>query len=169
MDEPAGFRDYVAARQRALLRSAWLLTGDWHAAEDVVQAALVRVWPRWNRVAAGGNHDAYVRRAVINTYLTFRRRRWNGEFAAAAPPDRPDPADPYAAVELRDALARVLPSLGRRQRAIVVLRYFDDLSEPRVAEVMGCSVGTVKSQSAKALAKLRAALGPYERIMEGTS
>ena len=166
MDEPAGFRDYVAARQRALLRSAWLLTGDWHAAEDIVQAALVRVWPRWTRVVAGGDPDAYVRRAVINVYLTARRRRWHGEYAAAAPPDRPDPANPYAAVELRDALARVLPALGRRQRAIVVLRYFDDLTEAQVAEVMGCSVGTVKSQSAKALARLRAALGPSERILE---
>ncbi len=169
MDEPAGFRDYVAARQRALLRSAWLLTGDWHAAEDIVQAALVRVWPRWTRVAAGGDPDAYVRRAVVNVYLTARRRRWHGEYAAATPPDRPDPADPYAAVELRDTLARVLPALGRRQRAIVVLRYFDDLTEAQVAEVMGCSIGTVKSQSAKALAKLRAALGPYEPILEEAS
>src|SRR5215467_11437176 len=75
MDEPAGFRDYVAARQRALLRSAWLLTGDWHAAEDIVQTALVRVWPRWTRVAAAGDPDAYVRRAVINAYLSARPRR----------------------------------------------------------------------------------------------
>src|SRR5215468_9029288 len=166
MEEPAGFRDYVAARQRALLRSAWLLTGDWHAAEDIVQAALVRVWPRWTRVAAAGDPDAYVRRAVINAYLSARRRRWHGEYAAAVPPDQPDPADPYAAVELRDALVRVLRALGRRQRAIVVLRYFDDLTEAQVAQVMDCSVGTVKSQSAKALAKLRAALGSYDRILE---
>src|SRR5262245_14628504 len=166
MDEPAGFRDYVAARQRTLLRSAWLLTGDWHAAEDIVQTALVRVWPRWTRLTAAGDPDAYVRRAVINVYLSARRRRWHGEYAAAVPPDRPDPADPYAAVELRDTLARVLPTLGRRQRAIVVLRYFDDLSEPQVAEVMGCSVGTVKSQAARALVRLRAALGPHERILE---
>src|SRR5215467_1471508 len=108
MGEPAGFRDFVAARQRALLRSAWLLTGDWHAAEDIVQAALVRVWPHWTRVLAGGDPDAYVRRAVVNVYLSARRRRWHGEYAVGDPPERPDPTDAYASVELREALARVL-------------------------------------------------------------
>jgi RNA polymerase sigma-70 factor (sigma-E family) len=160
MAEPDGFRDYVAARQRGLLRAAWLLTGDWHSAEDLVQAALVRVWPRWARVAAGGDPDAYVRRVLVNVYLSARRRRWHGEYATGELPDGPTGADEFASVDLRDAVGRALSGLGRRQRAVLVLRYFDDLSEAQVAAAMGCSIGTVKSQSAKALAKLRATLAP---------
>jgi RNA polymerase sigma-70 factor (sigma-E family) len=158
LTEPEGFRDYVAARQRGLLRAAWLMTGDWHAAEDLVQAALVRVWPRWTRVVAAGDPDAYVRRVLVNVYLSARRRRWRGEYPTGALPDPPSGADEFASVDLRDAVARALSALGRRQRAVVVLRYFNDLPEVQVAAVMGCSVGTVKSQSAKALAKLRVAL-----------
>lgn len=158
MAEPDGFRDYVAARQRGLRRAAWLMTGDWHAAEDLVQATLVRVWPRWTRVVEAGDPDAYVHRVLVNVYLSARRRRWHGEYATGTLPDSATGGDEFASVDLRDAVARALSTLGRRQRAVLVLRYFNDLTETQVAAAMECSVGTVKSQSAKALAKLRVAL-----------
>ncbi len=161
MVEPAGFRDYVAARQRALLRSAWLLTGDWQAAEDLVQIALVRVWPRWSRLTESGDADAYVRKTLLNVFLSSRRRRWTGEYATETLPDRPGP-DAYGTVDLRDALARVLRSLGRRQRAVIVLRFFEDLPEAEVAAVMGISLGTVKSQTTKALTRLRAEMEHWD-------
>jgi RNA polymerase sigma-70 factor (sigma-E family) len=156
MREPEGFRDYVAARSTALLRTAWLLTGDWFLAQDLVQDALTRTWLRWDRVQRRDAPDAYVRKVMLSIYLSWRRRRWNGEIAAASLPEMPDPADTYAAADLRQSLQRALAALGARQRAVVVLRFFDDLTETQVADTMGCSVGTVKSQSAKALARLRA-------------
>ncbi len=156
MDEPDGFREYVSARQRALLRSAWLLTGDWAAAEDIVQVALMKVWPRWSRIAAAGNPDGYVRRAVVTTFLSARRRRWTGEYATDALPEHVTPGDAYAAVEHRDQLVRALRQLGRRQRAVLVLRYVEDLTDAQVADLMGCSAATVRSQASRALATIRA-------------
>lgn len=156
MSEPTGFREYVAARQAALLRSAKLLTGDWPAAEDLVQTALVRVWPRWARVTADGTDpDAYVRRVMINTYLTWRRRRWWGERPTGSVPDRATGDDSLARVDLRDVLGRALRDLTPAQRAVVVLRFYEDQSVEQTAELLGCSTGTVKSQAAKALARLR--------------
>jgi RNA polymerase sigma-70 factor (sigma-E family) len=154
-EEPQGFRDFVVARQRALLRTARMLTGNQHAAEDLVQATLERVWPRWERVARDGDPDAYVRRAMINTYASWWRRRWRGERPTAELPETSSSDDAYARADLADALRRVLPTLPPRQRAVLVLRYYEDLSEAATAEALGCSVGTVKSQTAKALARLR--------------
>lgn len=154
-EEPQGFRDFVVARQRALLRTARMLTGNQHAAEDLVQATLERVWPRWQRVARDGDPDAYVRRAMINTYASWWRRRWRGERPTSELPEAPISDDAYARADLADALRRVLPTLPPRQRAVLVLRYYEDLSEAATAEALGCSVGTVKSQTAKALARLR--------------
>src|SRR5690348_11985897 len=108
MAEPPGFREYVEVRQQHFLRVAWLLTGDWHTAEDLLQTTLVAVWPRWTRIVRAGEPDAYVRRALVNRSLTWRRRRWHGEVPAAAPPDAPAIPDDVGAVDLRDALARVL-------------------------------------------------------------
>src|SRR5205814_1929218 len=111
-----------------------------------------------------GDPDAYVRRVLVNVYLSARRRRWHGEYATGVLPDSPSGGDEFASVDLRDAVARALSTLGRRQRAVLVLRYFNDLSETQVAAAMDCSVGTVKSQSAKALAKLRVALATAENF-----
>lgn len=154
-DEPQGFRDYVAARQRALLRTARMLTGNQHTAEDLVQATLERVWPRWQRVARAGDPDAYVRKVLVNTYASWWRRKWRAEQPAGELPESLSGTDEFAHVDLADALRRVLPTLTPKQRAVLVLRYYDDLTEAATAEVLGCSVGTVKSQTAKALARMR--------------
>ena len=157
MDEPAGFREWVGARRRRLLGTARLLTCDTDLAEDLVQAALVKVWPHWERVAAAGEPEQYVRRVLLTTWATWSRRRWRGERPAGW--DLPDDADlagdPADGAALRDAVARLLPLLPAGQRAVLVLRYAEDLTEAQTAQLLGVSVGTVKSQTARALARLR--------------
>lgn len=155
MQEPEGFREFVAARSPALLRSAWLLTGDEALAQDLVQTALARVWPRWSGLAEPGRAEAYVRRVMVTTYTNWRRRRWRAERPTAEMPERAAARDEFAAAEIRHDLAVALATLTPRQRAVVVLRYFEDLTEAQTAAALGCSVGTVKSQTHKALAKLR--------------
>lgn len=152
VDATASFDAFVSARGDALWRSAWLLTGDGQLAEDLVQTALGKSWPSWDRVSATGSFEAYVRRVMFTTYAAWWRRRWNGERPTEHLPEQPSAADP---ADLRHDLATALAELPRGQRAVVVLRYFEDLSEKQTAEVLGCSVGTVKSQSARALARLR--------------
>ncbi len=156
MEAPDGFGDFVAARSAALVRSAWLLTGDEASAQDLVQTALARTWVRWDRVVRQEAPEGYVRRVMVTTYLSWRRRRWHGEVPTESVPEHPGPEDPFLEADVRRTVAAALAELPRRQRAVVVLRYFDDLTEAQAAEALGCSVGTVKSQSAKALAKLRA-------------
>lgn len=146
------FEEYVAARSPALWRSAWLLTGDRHRAEDLVQTALMKSWRRWHRIKDPAAVDAYVRRAMVTTYTDWWRRRWNGELPTADLPDEVvEPPDPGVR---RDVLA-ALADLPRGQRAVIVLRYFDDLTEAQTAATLGVSVGTVKSQTARALRALR--------------
>lgn len=150
------FDAFVAARGAALWRTAWLLTGDPHRAEDLVQTALGKAWPHWHRVSSGGSFEAYVRKVLFTTYVAWWRRKWNAEVPTAEPPES---ASDRSAVDDQVALqrdvARALAALPRGQRAVVVLRYFDDLTESQAAEVLACSVGTIKSQTAKALAALR--------------
>lgn len=159
-----GVREYLLARQQSLVRTAYLLTGDWQQAEDLVQTAMVKVWPRWSRVVAGGDPDAYVRRVLVTTYATWWRRRWRGERPSDRLPERPVDDGALGAVDDRDALGRLLFELPPRQRAVVVLRFYEDLSEAQAAEVLGCSVGTVKSQTSKALARMRAAVQEREAV-----
>jgi len=151
MDEPEGFRGFVVARSRVLLRAAWLLTGDGGLAQDLVQVALAKTWPRWKSLDAP---ELYVRRAMVTTYLTWRRRRWLGEVASPVLPEVAG-RDEYLQADLRQVVQVALSALPRRQRAVLVLRYFEDLREVDVAKIMGCSVGTVKSQTAKAIVTLR--------------
>lgn len=158
--EPAGFRDFVSARQASLLSAAYVLTGSRPAAEDLVQTALVRVWPHWERVAAGGNAEPYVRKAMLNTYLSWNRRlRFREtELDEGILGDLiEDTRSGRALTQVVDKteVAALLRRLPRRQRAVVVLRYYADLTEPEIAEMLGCSVGTVKSQHSRALATLR--------------
>ena len=153
--EESGFAQFVAARERALQRTAWLLTGDWALAEDLVQTALVRAWPRWERILRRDDPEIYVRRVMLNTWSTWYRRKWRGERPASAMPDTAAAGDMAAEVTVRLAVRQALGSLPRRQRAVLVLRIYDDLSEAQVAEVLDCTVGTVKSTMSRALAKLR--------------
>jgi RNA polymerase sigma-70 factor (sigma-E family) len=145
------FEEFVAA----LWRSAWLLTGDSQKAEDLVQTTLVKCWPRWSRIADGGAVEAYVRRAMLTTYTDWWRRRWTGEVPTGTLPEAGSVGETSLSDDRRD-LVRALATLPRGQRAVLVLRYFEDLTEAQTAEALGISVGTVKSQSARALATLRA-------------
>jgi RNA polymerase sigma-70 factor (sigma-E family) len=144
------FAAFVLHRSDSLLRTAYLLTHDRHLAEDLLQTALAKAWPRWSKI--DGNPEAYVRKIIVNTYATWWRRKWNGESPTE---DLPEPSmlesDASALSDIRTALGR----LPKRQRAVVVLRFFEDLTEAETARVLDCSVGTVKSQTSKALAKLR--------------
>lgn len=162
-NEPEGFRDFVVARSPALLRTAWMLTGDAAAAEDLLQTALARTWPHWDRVV-GGAPDAYVRKAMIRTHANWRLRKWNGETPTRRLVPTGALGNEQAQVDERIVLASALGSLPVRQRQAVVLRFFDDLSVESVAEIMGCSTGTVKSQCSKGLSKLRRALSEVEQI-----
>ena len=153
--EAEGFTQFFEARVRALQRTAWLLTGDWGLAEDLVQTALARCWQRWERICRHGDPEIYVRRVMVNTWSTWSRRRWRGERASDLVPDSPTAQDVAAEVAVRLAVRGALACLTDRQRAAVVLRVFDDLSEAQVAHVLDCAVGTVKSTTRQALAKLR--------------
>jgi RNA polymerase sigma-70 factor (sigma-E family) len=146
------FDGFVAARSAALLRTAYLLTGNHALAEDLLQTALAKSWFAWGRIS--GPPEPYVRRVIATTYATWWRRRWRSEYPTGSLPEQaaPDGTDP---VDQRDALWRALGTLPRRQRAVVVLRYYDDLSEAETAAALGVSRGTVKSQASKALAALR--------------
>jgi RNA polymerase sigma-70 factor (sigma-E family) len=147
------FSEFVLAREQAPQRTAWLLTGDWALAEDLVQTALVRCWPRWQRIR--DDPEFYVRRVMINRWLTWRRRRRRGETPADPMPDGAVPGDMAAETSVRLAVRDALAELTERQRAVLVLRVFDDMTEAAVAQALGCAVGTVKSTAAQALARLR--------------
>ncbi|GAA1032974.1 SigE family RNA polymerase sigma factor [Virgisporangium ochraceum] len=146
------FDAFVANRWPRLLRVAYLLTGDWAGAEDLVQTALVKAWFAWRRI--GGDPEPYVRRIVVTTFVSHRRRRWIGEVPVGTVPDVMG-ADAAAGHADRDLLWRALLRLPAKQRAVLVLRYFEDLSEEQIAATLGVRAGTVKSQASKALARLR--------------
>lgn len=153
MTDEAEFDDFVVARSQALIRSAYLLVQDGGLAEDLVQTALTKAWFAWRRIE---DPEAYVRRIMVTTATSWWRRRWTREMPAGqllADAEVPDPRLEGVAEgqDLWDALGR----LPRRQRAVVVLRYVEDRTEAETASMLGCSVGTVKSQCSKALAKLR--------------
>lgn len=147
------FTAYVRGRQRQLVRFAYLLTGDAHAAEDLVQSALAKVYRRWHAIQT--TPDAYVRRAIVNEHTSWWRRTWRHRETVSSPlvqvAERPATAGPGHDDELWARIA----ALPRQQRAVVVLRYYEDLSEAQTAEVLGCGVGTVKSHTSRALRALR--------------
>jgi RNA polymerase sigma-70 factor (sigma-E family) len=151
----ATFETFVRESSPALARLAFLLTGDRQLGEDLVQTALSKVLPHWSRIVASGDPGPYVRTVMVRTAIGWRRRRWNGEKPANTMPEPTAASDFSAAFDTRERLRAVLATLPIRQRAVVVLRFYEDRSEAEVAELLGCSVGTVKSQAAKALNKLR--------------
>lgn len=163
----AGFEEYVVARRRALLRTAYLLTGDHADAEDLVQTALIKAVPHWRKIA--DDPEPYVRKILARESVTrWRRRRWRELSTDELPPAAPVPSLDEHVVE-REALRRALLSLAPRQRAVVVLRYFDDLTERQTADVLGIAVGTVKSQARDALAVLRRRLPDLEALETGVT
>jgi RNA polymerase sigma-70 factor (sigma-E family) len=157
---PVELEAFLAARSKALFRTAFALTGDWQRAEDLLQTALASCYGRWDRL---DEPEAYVRATMVRAFLGWRRRRWVVEIVtdpietAAGAVGHLDPGQ--TAVELRGALLIALAALPPRQRAVIVLRYYSDLSEAATADVLGVSVGTVKSQASKALAKLHESAG----------
>ncbi|MGW4412567.1 SigE family RNA polymerase sigma factor [Nonomuraea sp. NPDC004702] len=143
------FDNFVASRSDRLLRTAYLLTRDWGTAEDLLQECLVKAWFAWSRIE---EPEAYVRRVLVTTYTSWWRRRWRGEVPSGTLPEEGVPdAERSGREELWEAVGR----LPAKQRAVIVLRFYEDLSVQEVARILGCHDGTVKSQTAKALAKLR--------------
>lgn len=148
------FREFMVGRWPKLVRLAYGLTGDRGLAEDLAQTTLANVYASWSRVSRASNPDTYTIRMLLNANNgRFRKRRVAEQPTEAAPES--GTADPMAAVDQRTVLMSALMELAPRQRATVLLRYFEDLSEAQTAEVLGCSVGTVKSQTSNALARLR--------------
>jgi RNA polymerase sigma-70 factor, ECF subfamily len=153
----ADFRQFVTLRSAALLRTAYLLVGDWSSAEDVLQTALTKTYLAWRRLGEIEAVDAYARKVLVTTATSWWRRRWHGERPADVLPDQggADPANEWVD---REAMWRFVGTLPARQRAVLVLRFYEDLTEVETARVLGINVGTVKSQCARALATLRSRL-----------
>jgi RNA polymerase sigma-70 factor (sigma-E family) len=154
-DRDAEFTAYLSARQPSLLRTAYLLTGDRHQAEDILQTSLAKLYLAWDKVNDRGSIDAYVRRIMVNENNSLWRRPWKKrEYAAEVLPEGEAHHDVYDE-GLSAALWEVVQSLPPKARAVVVLRYYEQMSEAETADVLGISVGTVKSQCSRALAALR--------------
>lgn len=153
------FSEYAAARWGSLFRTAYLLTGDHGLAEDLMQTALIKCYVAWPRLRASESADAYVRKALTNTYISWRRKKsWGREHPTDELPDS-GVGDNTVGVPVRQVVMTALQQLAPKQRAVVVLRFYEDLGVEQVANTLGCSTGTVKSQTSDALAKLRNILG----------
>jgi RNA polymerase sigma-70 factor (ECF subfamily) len=152
------FREFVTDRSSALLRTAYLLAGDWATAEDLLQISLTKTYLAWKRLGRIDAIEPYTRKVLVNTATSWWRRRWHGEKPTETLPERVA-ADGLEERLERDALWRHVRELPARQRAVLVLRFYEDQSEAETARVLGVSVGTVKSQCSRALATLRRRLG----------
>lgn len=170
----ASYREFVVTRRRALLRTAFLLAGDWHLAEDLVQDTLAKLYVAWRRVQRRDEVDAYARKVLLNAFIDTKRRPWRRErtMAVTEPGAPSPPGEPSAVLSgssgdpaerddptLRQRLLQTLAAVPPRQRAVLVLRFWEDLSVEQVAGLLNCSSGTVKSQTAKGLERLRGLLG----------
>ncbi|MDW3845774.1 SigE family RNA polymerase sigma factor [Micromonospora sp. BRA006-A] len=152
------FREFVAARSGALLRTAYLLAGDWATAEDLLQTALTKTYLAWKRLGGIEAIEPYARRVMVNTSTSWWRRRWHGERPTEVLPERAGVDEIEQQLD-RDALWRHLQALPARQRAVLVLRFYEDMSEAQTAALLEISPGTVKSQTSRALNTLRRRLG----------
>jgi RNA polymerase sigma-70 factor (sigma-E family) len=165
VDRDASFREFVQRRGPALSRVAYLLTGDHQLAEDLLQTALTRSVPRWSRLVAAGDPEAYVRRIMVNERTTWwRRGRYERVGHIDLGPEPAAAADEADRVALRASLVAALSRLTPRQRTVLVLRFYADLSVEETAHALGCSIGTVKSTTSDALSRLRAATGDLWRV-----
>jgi RNA polymerase sigma-70 factor (sigma-E family) len=156
MECPEEFTEFAAAEMVRLRRTAYLLCGDWHTAEDLTQIALTRTLLAWRRISLRKNAHAYAHRTLVNAYLGQRRTMKSGEIPVGC---LPEPVGPSDTTELRVVLMGALATLPPQARAVVVLRYWEDMSVEQVADILRLSSGTVKSQSARSLKKLRDSLG----------
>ena len=156
--EARAFHEFVEARSASLLRTAYLMVGDYQLAQDLVQESLVKTYMAWRRLRDVGNAEAYARRVMVTTSISWRRRRSFGELSVEVLPEvvAADAADVVAA---EADLWTQLQALPPRQRVAVVLRHWEDLSEAQTADLMGCSVGSVKRHVSHGLAKLRNRMG----------
>jgi RNA polymerase sigma-70 factor (sigma-E family) len=156
----AAFAEFALARAGALHRAAYLMVGDAHLAQDLVQEALTKTYVAWPRLRDPRNAEAYCRKAITTTAISwFRRKGWDNERPTEHLPDCAASRDADSGIAARDEVWQALHDLPPRQRAALVLRYYDDLTEAQTADVMGCAVGTVKSQVSAGLRKLRERLG----------
>jgi RNA polymerase sigma-70 factor (sigma-E family) len=155
----ADFAAFVRRRARHHLRTAVLLTGDWHTAEDLVQTCLVKLYRVWPRLDTRMDPDGYLRRMLINTHRSWWRVRWRREAPVASIPDRAGAADGQDLHALGETVRQALAALPARQRAALVLRFLEDLPEAQVADLLGCSVGTVKTHTHRGISRLRQLLG----------
>lgn len=149
------FAAFVAARSGALLRTAYLVTGHRHEAEDLLQTALAKTYLGWARIESEQNVEAYVRRSLVTTHISWWRRHRNRERLVDAEPATIDRTSADSDLAERDWMWRALAGLPLRQRTVLVLRYYEELSESEIAHVMGCSTGTVKTHASRGLATLR--------------
>jgi RNA polymerase sigma-70 factor (sigma-E family) len=153
-DDDAAFREYVLTRGAALLRMATMLTGNRADAEDLVQAALAKTYLAWSKINDRAALDAYVRRAIVNTHISWWRRRRLEEYPTDELPDQVV-ADHARESDTAEVVRRALDRLPQRMRAAVMLRYFEDMTEQEIAATLGISLGTVKSTVSRAVARLR--------------
>ncbi len=166
----AEFTAFAAASFPALRRTAFLMVADWHLAEDVVQAALIGMYRQWDRIEQSYGPGPYARRAVVNAAISELRRPHRRENLTGEPPERPTTDQTALVVASLDRrVAEALRALPPRQRAVVVLRYVEDLDVVRTADLLGVSEGTVKSQAARGLATLRRHLAPVPTTTEGAA
>jgi RNA polymerase sigma-70 factor (sigma-E family) len=164
--DEAAFRAFAFTRRPTLRRSAFLLCGDWHQADDLVQAALVKLYVAWPRIRAQEPPDAYMHRVLVRCFLDERRRPWRRESPVEVLDESAAATRPtYDLLDLRAALAQ----LPRRQRATLLMRFWLDASVAQTAEALGCSEGTVKSQTARAVSTLRDLLGDPALVTEESS
>lgn len=160
--DQAGFREWMLVRSSTLRRKAFLLCGDWSAADDLVQDVLVAMYPRWSRIVRGGHVDAYANRVLVGKHVDARRRPWRRERSMGTVPESIDSTSEraIAAVDERDGpLIKALAALPAGQRAVLVLRFTDDLSIQEIAQAMRIPAGTVKSRLSRGTETLRAHLG----------
>jgi RNA polymerase sigma-70 factor (sigma-E family) len=148
------FAEFVDGRFTALQRFGYLLTGEWHQAEDLVQTSLTKVWFHRKSLRTAAALESYTRTVMVNTSTQWWRRKWKGETPTERLPESAAPSA-FGTVDDRDLLIRALSTLPRRTRAALALRYFEDLPEAEIAQIMGCSTGTVKSHISRGLGKLR--------------
>jgi RNA polymerase sigma-70 factor (sigma-E family) len=156
------FADYVAQRGDALLRFAYVLTGSRHLAEDVVQEVLVRILARWRGMSHVEQPDAYLRTAIVRQFVSWRRLRARHEVPLGAVTEAAAPTDTAGGHAARDEVWRALATLPPKQRAVLVLRFYEDLSDAQIADVLGCQPSTVRVHASRGLARLRG-LMPSQR------